>query len=62
MVFHTYTIGRRKRLGPSDHLHMVRNLALSLPAVEEGASYGTPAYRTKERYWRVCMKMELPSY
>ncbi|EHB62732.1 MmcQ/YjbR family DNA-binding protein [Paenibacillus lactis] len=36
-----------KTIQPSDHLHTVRNLALSLPAVEEGTSYGTPAFRIK---------------
>ena len=33
-----------------DHLDTVRRIALALPAVEEGTSYGTPGFRVKGKF------------
>jgi len=35
---------------PSTHLQTVRRLALALPGVEEGPSYGTPGFRVRGRF------------
>src|SRR5262249_55187175 len=36
--------------GLMDHLATVRCIALSLPAVEEGTSFGTPGFRVKGKF------------
>jgi hypothetical protein len=35
---------------PATHLQTVRRLALSLPGVEEGSSYGTPGFRVRGKF------------
>jgi hypothetical protein len=35
---------------PRIDLHVVRRIALSLPGVEEGTSYGTPGFRVKGKF------------
>ena len=35
---------------PSTHLQVVRRLALALPGVEEGPSYGTPGFRVRGKF------------
>jgi hypothetical protein len=35
---------------PSSHLRTVRRLALALPGVEEGPSYGTPGFRVSGKF------------
>ena len=35
---------------PTKHLDTVRRLALALPGVEEGSSYGTPGFRVRGKF------------
>jgi len=35
---------------PSDYLQTVRRVALALPGVEEGSSYGTPGFRVRGKF------------
>ena len=41
--------GRASKVEPGAHA-MVRQVALSLPGVEEGTSYGTPAFRVSGKF------------
>ena len=42
--------GRAVLTGPAKHLETVRRLALALPGVEEGTSYGTPGFRVRGKF------------
>jgi len=41
---------RRKSTRPGISFETVRGIALALPGVEEGMSYGTPAFRVKGKF------------
>jgi hypothetical protein len=42
---------KRSRGGPSVTFETVREIALALPGVEEGTSYGTPAFRVRGKFF-----------
>jgi hypothetical protein len=42
---------KRSRAGEPVTFETVREIALALPAVEEGTSYGTPAFRVKGKFF-----------
>ena len=39
-----------RSLASQNHLQTVRKIALALPGVEEGTSYGTPAFRVAKKF------------